>query len=483
MKKEFKTGILKFLIFNMIKSIIPNKYFKMQYSRNTFILLFLFSISSLNLRSQDKLVDKVIAKVGSEHILLSEVEEEFSYAKTKDPSISSDVKCIILDNMIAQKLVIYYGKVDSVELSDEEVETQLDYRFESILRQMNGDEAFFEEYYGATIQEMKDRFRDDQKHKILAEKMQMKLISEVDITPKEVDKFFRNVPVDSLPYFKSEMEIKEIILLPTVNAEEKKKALDKITDLREKVISGQMSFADAASKYSQDQGSALRGGDLGFAKRGVYVPEFEATVFSLAKDEISEIIETEFGFHFIQMTERRGNTVRAKHVLIKPEITSNDLELAKILLDSVRTMIISDSLPFEIAVKKYSMKNLPSYSNGGRVKNPQTNNTFFAADDLDPDSYFAIFELKPGEICKPLEIQLPDGQKAYRIIQLNTISKPHKANLKEDYDKLAQFAKESKKNEYFMKWLNKKRSETYITVDPMYDKCNLTAKTKKESQQ
>ena len=161
-----------------------------------------------------QLVDKVIAKVGSEYILLSEIEEEFAYAKSKDPGVSDDIKCVILDNMIAQKLVIYHAKIDSVEITDAEVETQLDYRFESVLRQMNGDEAFFEEYYGASVAEMKERYRDDQKHKILAEKMQHKLISEIEITPKEVEKFFKNVPSDSLPYFKSEMEISEIVSLP-----------------------------------------------------------------------------------------------------------------------------------------------------------------------------------------------------------------------------------------------------------------------------
>jgi len=422
---------------------------------------------------QSILIDKVIAKVGSEHILLSEVEEEFSYAKTKDPSLTDDIKCLIIDNMIAQKLVIYHAKIDSVEIAEDEVETQLDYRFESILRQMNGDETFFQDYYGATVAEMKERFRDDQRHKILAEKMQYKLISEIEITPKEVEKFYRGVPTDSLPYFKSEMEISEIILTPKVNDNERKKALDKITDLRIKVVSGETTFADVASKYSQDQGSAIRGGDLGFAKRGVYVPEFEVTVFSLAKDEISEIIETEFGFHFIQLIERRGNTIRAKHVLIKPEITADDLTLAKNKLDSIRQLIVSDSMTFEAAVMKFSLKSLPSYSNSGRVKNQNTNNTFFAADDLDPDTYFAIFELKPKQLSTPLSIQLPDGQKAFRLIKLNTISKPHKANLKEDFDKIAGFAKESKKNEYFLKWLKKKREETFIYTDPMFKDCKL----------
>jgi len=424
-------------------------------------------------QGQSILIDKVVAKVGSEHILLSEVEEEFSYAKTKDPSLTDDIKCLIIDNMIAQKLVIYHAKIDSVEIAEDEVETQLDYRFESILRQMNGDEAFFQDYYGATVAEMKERFRDDQRHKILAEKMQYKLISEIEITPKEVEKFYKGVPSDSLPYFKSEMEISEIILTPKVNDVERNKALDKITDLRKKVVSGEASFADIASKFSQDPGSAVRGGDLGFAKRGVYVPEFEVTVFSLATDEISEIIETEFGFHFIQLIERRGNTIRARHVLIKPEITADDLTLAKNKLDSIRQLIASDSMTFEEAVMKFSLKNLPSYSNSGRVKNQNTNNTFFAADDLDPDTYFAIFELKPGQLSSPLSIQLPDGQKAFRLIKLNTISKPHKASLKEDFDKIAGFAKESKKNEYFLKWLKKKREETFIYTDPMFKDCKL----------
>lgn len=418
-----------------------------------------------------QLVDKVIAKVGSEYILLSEIEEEFAYAKSKDPGVSDDIKCVILDNMIAQKLVIYHAKIDSVEITDAEVETQLDYRFESVLRQMNGDEAFFEEYYGASVAEMKERYRDDQKHKILAEKMQHKLISEIEITPKEVEKFFKNVPSDSLPYFKSEMEISEIVSLPLVNDVERQKALDKIKILREKVVNGTETFADVATKNSQDPGSAARGGDLGFAKRGVYVPEFEATVFSLAKDEISDIIETEFGYHFIQLIERRGNSVRARHVLIKPEITQSDLDKTKVLLDSVRQLITIDSLSFENAVKKYSVKSVPSYANGGRVKNQNSNNTFFAADDLDPDTYFAIYDLKPGAISKPMLITMPDGKKAYRLIQLNSTSKPHKANLKEDFDKISNFAKESKKNEYFLNWLKTKRTETYIYTDPLFSYC------------
>lgn len=420
---------------------------------------------------QSMLIDKVVAKVGSENVLLSEIEDEFAYARSKDPSVSESIKCDILDHIIDQKLIVYHARIDSVDVSDEEVELQLDFRFDAVLRQMNGDEEFFKEYYGATIQEMKERYREDQRQKLVAEKMQYKLISEVKITPKEVEQFFKSIPADSLPYFKSEMEIAEIVMKPEVNPVERQKALDKITEIRQKIISGQEDFAKMAGRYSMDPGSALKGGDLGFAKRGAYVPEFEATVFSLAKDEISEIIETEYGFHVIQTLERRGNSVRARHILIKPEITADDLKLTKNKIDSIRSEILKDALSFEKAVKMYSLKNLPSYSNGGRVKNPNTNNTFFAADDLDPDTYFAIFELKPGDISKPLEVKFPGGEKAYRIIRLLSITKPHRASLKEDYDKITNFAKENKKNEYFVKWLDKKRKQTFIKVDPMFAHC------------
>jgi peptidyl-prolyl cis-trans isomerase SurA len=375
--------------------------------------------------------------------------------------------------MIDNKLIVYQAKIDSVEITDEEVESQLGYRFESVLQQMNGDEAFFQEYYGATVDEMKERYRDDQKHKILADKMQYKLISDIEITPKEVEKFYFAIPTDSLPYFKSEIEISEIIINPKVNDIERTIALTKANDIRNQIIAGSITFAAAASKFSQDPGSALREGDLGFAKRGVYVPEFEAAVFSLANDEISEVVETQFGFHVIQMIERRGNTVKARHVLIKPEITANDLTITKRKMDSIRTLVMVDSMSFEKAVKLFSEKETPSYSNSGRVKNQQTNNTFFQADDLDPDTYFAVYDLKKGELAKPLEIQTPAGQKVYRLLQLNSLSKPHKANLKEDYNKLADYAKESKKSEYFVSWMKKKRAETYINIDPIFANCSI----------
>lgn len=423
-------------------------------------------------RGQESLlIDKVIAKVGSENILLSEVEEEFSYALKQKPGLEPEIKCEILESIIEQKVIIYQAKLDSVEISEDEVETQLDFRFDAVLRQMNGDESFFKEYYGATIAEMKDRYRDDQRQKLLAEKMQFDLLSAIEITPKEVEKFFRSIPPDSLPYFKSDIEFSEIVIKPVVNEVEKNNAFEKIRNLREKIVDGKEDFAKLASKYSQDPGSAVRGGDLGFAKRGSYVPEFEATVYSLQKDEISDIIETEFGFHIIQLLERKGNSVKARHILIKPEITSDDLNLTKTKLQEIKRLIENDSITFEKAVKEHSIKNLPSYSNSGRVKNYNNNSTFFAADELDADTYFTLFDLKPGQLSNVESFSFPNGEKAFRLLKLNSLSKPHRANLIEDYHKIANFAKESKKMEYFNNWIQERKKEMYIFIDPSFGYC------------
>lgn len=424
-------------------------------------------------QAQSYLVDKVVAKVGSEFVLLSDVEDQYSYARSQDPSIGEEIKCDILENAIAQKVIIYHAKLDSVIVSDEEVEAQLEFRFDNILRQMNGDEEFFKEYYGASVAEMKERYRDDQKQQILSERMQSQLINTVRVTPQEVQQFYDNIPKDSLPYLDSEVELGEIVIKPQVNEEQKKIAKEKLDGIRASIMSGEFSFEALALKFSMDPGSGARGGDLGFAKRGTYVPEFEATVFSLAKDEVSEVIETEFGFHIIKMLERRGNSIRARHILIKPDLTESDFQAAKDQLDSIKLQIENDSISFEIAVKKFSNKDAESYNNNGRMKNRATGNTFFETDDLEPDVYFEIVDLKPGQLSNIIEYKDFGGETMFKIVQLQNMTKPHKANLDQDYDKIKRFAKESKKAEYFQTWLTEKKGETFVEIMNDFSDCDI----------
>ncbi len=438
-------------------------------SRALYILLLFFMVVPFTVSSQTYILDKVIATVGNEYILLSELEEEFAYAKKQDPTISADVKCNILDGLIAQNLIIHRAKLDSVEIADEEVEAMLDARFANILRSMNNDEEFFENYYGSTVNEMKDKYRDDQRQILLAERMQGRLISKVDITPQEVKDYFYKIPADSLPYLNAEVEIGEIVIRPDVNTEEKRKATDKLTAIMEKIVNGEATFEEMAKENSMD-GSANQGGDLGFAKRGSYVPEFEEVAFTLEKDEMSDIVETEFGFHLIKQVERRGLNVRVKHILIRPEITQADIDLALVKIDSVKTLLTKDSMDFVNAVRKFSLKSRSSYTNAGRVTNPQTGATFFETDQLDPDVYFAISDLKVGDISEPIEIKVR-GETMFQIVKLLSKTKPHRASLDEDYDKIAFYAKESKKNIYFSEWVEEKMEGTYIRVEREFDFC------------
>lgn len=434
----------------------------------TFILLFLLS----HVYGQEKLViDKVIAKVGGEHILLSDVEAQYAFSKEQEGREGDEFKCVILESIIGQKMIVHQAKLDSIIVGEDEVNAQLDFRIEGVLRQMNGDEAFFQEYYGMTIAEMRENLREDLEKQLLAERMQQQILSEVMITPSEVEEFFASIPRDSIPYMNSEVEIGEIVLKPQVNEIEKTKSLKSILEIRKRIIDDKEDFAELAGIYSDDPGSGGRGGDLGFAERGTFVPEFEGAAYGLDKGEISEPIETIFGFHIIQMLERRGNRIHLRHILIKPDITNDDLDQTVEKLDSIKSDIENEKITFAEAVKKYSLDEIPSFHNNGRVQNPNTGKTFFETSELAPEVYFATEEVQVNEITAPLEFPQPSGETYYRIIQLQSRTKPHRASLETDYTKIQQFAKQSKKNEYFNSWVNEKMKGTYIDIDKNYITC------------
>lgn len=415
-------------------------------------------------------IDKVIAKVGSETILLSDVESQFEYAKQQTGSADESIKCQILESVIQQKVIINQAKLDSVIVLPEEVDQRLDLKIDNVLRQMNGDEQFFQEYYGASPEEMKDKLREDERQAILAERMQGNLISSINVTPSEVVEFYNSIPTDSLPYLSSEVEISELVYEPKVNEVERQNAIGLANSILERLKAGE-SFENLAKKYSDDPGSKVKGGNLGFAKRGTYVTEFEGAAFGLQKMEISEPVETQYGFHIIQMLERRGNNINLRHILIKPNITVPDLKKAQTDLDSIKNLIVEEELTFEQAVYLHSSESSQGKNYSGRIRNQVTGTTFFETKDLPTDIYFEIDNLEVGEMTDATEITSPRGETAYRILKLDSRTKPHKANLEEDYSKIQQYAKENKKQEFFLKWIDEKKKNTLIEIISLYGFC------------
>ena len=346
----------------------------MKYKVISFFVL--FSITFFTYGQDSLMIDKIIAQVGSETILLSEIEELYAYEKSTKPGTDPSLKCLILENLMGRKLLVNQAKLDSIVVQDVEVELEANARVDQILSLMNNDASQFEDYYGMSPTEMRYKYREDLKGQIMAERMQNSIMADVRATPQEVKKLFNSLPKDSLPYFNAEVEISEIVAFPKANDESVQKAIDKANSLRDEILNG-ADFATLAETWSDDPGSRRTGGDLGWQKRGSLVPEFEAAGFNLKENEISQPIQSSFGIHIIQLIERRGENRRFRHILIKPHISVADVQKTIEHLKEVRNLILSDSITFTKAVKDYSDENVASYSNSGRIINQQSQNSFF----------------------------------------------------------------------------------------------------------
>ena len=431
--------------------------------------------------AQRQVIDKVVAQVGGELILLSEVEEQHSLLESQQGVLPDNAKCFVLDQILVQKLLVNQAKLDSIQVSDDEVEAQLTARIDRILTLMGNDVQQFEDYYGQTVTEVKVTFREDLKSQILSDRMRGKIMSDVNVTPAEVKEFFASIPADSLPYFNSEVEIGELVIVPEPNETEKNKARQRLEGIKKEILLEGKDFAELAGKYSEDFGSARGGGDLGWTRRGQFVPEFEAAAYNLEPGELSEIVESQFGYHLIQLIERRGNSINSRHILIKPAITEADFNKSERLLDSVRTLIMNDSITFSMAIKKYGNKEQQSFNNDGRMVNPRSGNTFFEIGDLDSDIFFVIDTMDVAEFSKPVKFSLPTKEKAFRIVNLQSRTKPHQANLAQDYSKIQKAAIESKKSKFVDDWITEKVYSTFINIDTDYGTCENLSKWEEDS--
>lgn len=430
-------------------------------------------INGVYAQTEGIVIDQIIAVIGKNVVLQSDLEVQYEQYRLQNGLTGKDTaaRCEILEQMIYQKLLLNQAELDSVVVTDGQVESELDRRLRYYISMMGSQEKF-EEFYQKTVVEFKEEFRPQIREQMRVESVQQSLTSDIKITPSEVRSFYKDIPKDSLPLLNSEVKLKQIVKLPPVNREEVERVKNRLQEIRYRVMNGE-NFATLAILYSEDPGSAKQGGELGLFGRGEMYAPFEAAAFTIEKDKVSEIIETEAGFHIIQLIERRGEYVNVRHILMRPKVSPLDLAKAKVELDSIANLIDEKKYTFEEAVVKFSDD--PSKNNGGLLINPMTGTTLFESDQLDPKVFFVIDKLEQGDISVPVQFQTEDGKDAYRILYLTERTEPHQANLKQDYDKVQKWALENKKQKALEKWVNEKVEETYLSIHDDFKDCRFSS--------
>jgi len=438
-------------------------------------LIILLVFAAAKLRSQEAVqgttIDQVVAVVGKHFVLQSDVETQYLQMRMEGSiqGTEEQAKCQIFENLLFEKLLLHQAAVDSIEVTPEQINGELDRRMRYFVQQFGSQEKL-EEYYNKSIIDFKEDLRDVIGEQMLIGRVQDQITEKTQVSPAEVRKYFKSIPKDSIPLISSEVEVAQIVRKPPITHEERFEVKERLKKMRERVMNGE-SFAALAVLYSEDPGSAKQGGDIGLRGRGELYPEFEAVAFKLNTGEVSEIVETEAGYHVIEGIERRGEFVRVRHILLRPKVSPYQMAEARNYLDSVANLIRNDSIKFADAVKKFSTD--PSKNNNGLLINPNTGSSMWPVDELNPRIFFVIDKLNAGEISAPVLIQDDKGEDAYAILMLRRRTLPHRANLEEDYNQLQEWALMQKKQETVINWISRNLSKTYVKINENFHDCRF----------
>ena len=460
---------LRFIIMNRIKNITINPP-----KLRLFILMLglFFTFNQVIAQDEEQIIDQVVAVVGKNIVLESDIQNQYLNYRMQGgiKGGAKDIRCQILEEQLFQKLMVAQAEVDSIEVNETQVEGELERRLQMFVTQF-GTQEKMEKYYGKTIPEIKNELHDIIKEQMIAQQVQSGIVANVTVTPSEIKSFFRSIPNDSIPQIQTEYQIAQIVKKPPISIEEKIRVKEQLLELRSRILKGE-SFSTMAILYSEDPGSAKKGGELGFYGRGQLYPEFEAIAFKLSEGEISNIVDTEAGYHIIQMIERKGDYINVRHILLAPKVSPGDLLKARNELDSIAILIRADSISFEAAVTKYS--EAKNKNSGGLLVNPYSGSTIFEAEQLDPQISFVIEKMVVDEISNPVPLKTEEKEDAYQIVLLKKKSVPHKANLKQDYSKIMMWAENDKKQRVIDDWINDKAKETYVKIIEQYKDCIYT---------
>ncbi len=442
-------------------------------SRLTIIMAMIGSVGF----AQPQTIDKVIAVIGEKVVLHSDIEEQVDQMTLSDMKVTENTRCELVEDLMYQKLFVTQAKADSIEVTEEQVEQELSRRLRYFISQIGSEEELVK-FYGKTLDQIKEDFRDEVEEILLIQSMQQNVVGAVRVSPADVREFYAQIPKDSLPYINSQARVAQVVQLPPVSKEEEERIKEKLRGFQERVKNGE-DFGTLAYLYSADPGSAAQNGELGFMDRTELVVEFANAAIGLQKDEVSDIVKTQFGFHLIQMIDRKGDRINVRHILLIPQTSATDLQKARAKLDSIKAQIAAvDTFGFSNAALEFSTDK-ETRMNGGEMMNPVDGTNLFELETLgqiDRSLLFTVQKLNPGEISDPELFETLDGKRAYRLVQLKEITKPHVANLKDDYSRLQESTKRKKENERLEEWIEEHKNSAYIWVDDSYASCPFQTK-------
>ena len=421
---------------------------------------------------RQRLIDEVVASVGDDAILSSDIEYQYGQAMIEGVNFNGDMKCHILEQLLVQKMMLNQAKIDSVEVKDNEVMQQVDARLNYFTQQVGGQDKL-EEYFKKPILQLRRDQMEAVRTQMITQKMQSSITKDVKITPSDVRKYYSRLGEDSIPYVSTQYEVEQIVVYPEIEQSEIDRIKERLRDFQRQVAEGR-DFATLAVLYSEDPGSASRGGDLGWYSKSGFVPEFSAVAFNMhEKGKVSKIVQTEFGYHIIQFIDRKGDRINCRHILLKPKVSTESRNKGIAFLDSVSAWINSGKLSFEEAASTFSMDK-DSRSNGGLMVNPEDGTRKFQLGQIPAEIAKAIQNLQEGQFSKPF-VMMDDkkGRETIRMVRLLKKHDPHKANVSDDYDMLKSMFEDQKRKEVLDSWIVNKQKELYVVISPDWRRCEF----------
>lgn len=430
----------------------------------TAIVVLLAATMTLQAQPKKVVADKIIAVVGDRIILQSDIRNSIEDAKRQGSIVPEGAECMLMEQALLSKVLMLQAEKDSLPVTDEDVETELDQRVRHFIRQVGSQQAL-EDYAGKTIYQIKDDARESVKESKLASAMQQKIVSSVKITPTEVKAFFDRIPKDSLPFYESELEVGQITLTPKASRDLEQYIIAEMNNYRRQIDTKVASFEQLAQRYSEDPGSKDRGGQYQINRNEkTWDPAFLSASFRLKKGEISAPVKSEkFGYFLIQMVERRGDDADVRIILRSPPVTDAEISQAKIKLDTIRSKIVAGAISFNEAAARFSDDEAAKHS--GPFLLNQDGSTYVTIDQMDKEMVVMLDKIKVGDISQPTPFTSDQGKKGVRIVYLKSRSEPHRMNMADDYSKISQAALEEKKGQVLDKWVKTKMPTYYIMVD------------------